>query len=139
MNNKIIIIIAGLIVVVLAFFSGMKYAESKGPVSRGPGGTFFAQTGGGRGGIRNGMGGGFVNGEIIAKDTTSITVKMRDGSTKIVFVSNTTPVMKAASGSLSDLLIGEDVTTTGTVNPDGSVTASSVQIRPATTTPTVGQ
>ncbi|EKD24076.1 MAG: hypothetical protein ACD_81C00114G0003 [uncultured bacterium] len=74
-------------------------------------------------------GGGLVAGEIIAKDATSITVKLRDGGSKIVFLSNTTSVMKSTNGSTEDLVIGAQVTTTGTTNTDGSITAQSVQLR----------
>lgn len=82
-------------------------------------------------------------GEILSNDGTSITIKMADGSTKIVLVSPSTQVMKMAAGSLSDLSTGTNVSVVGSANSDGSVTATSVQIRPAgfatTTRPTTTQ
>ncbi|MGC9611245.1 MAG: hypothetical protein ABSE68_03470 [Minisyncoccia bacterium] len=82
-------------------------------------------------GQRNGMNGGLANGDVINKDDKSITVQMRDGSSKIVFFSSSTQVMKSAGGSLGDVITGEQVTVIGTSNSDGSITAQTIQIRPA--------
>ncbi|MFM2414972.1 MAG: hypothetical protein RI911_665 [Candidatus Parcubacteria bacterium] len=83
---------------------------------------------GGRGGQR---GAGFAAGEVIAKDETSITVKMQDGSTKIILVTESTEVMNAAKGTIADVVIGKNVMVNGAPNQDGSVTAQSLNIRPA--------
>ncbi len=136
-------IIAGIVVGVVlvgsgAFYGGMKYAGSNGgrgnfanmtPEERQ---TRFQQMGGAgqaRGG-RGGMGGGFTNGEILKKDATSITLKLRDGGSKIVFYSSTTEVSKFTAGSATDLEIGKTISVNGTTNPDGSITAQTIQIRP---------
>ena len=105
-----------------------------------------AQFGGGMmGGNGTGMnrprtqGGGFVTGAIIAADDTSITVETRGvqsgtNGTKIVFLSDSTQVTKSTEGALADLSIGKEVVITGTTNTDGSLTAKTVQLRPASTT-----
>ena len=78
--------------------------------------------------MRNG--GGFTTGTVLSKDTTSLTIKGRDGGSKVVFFSDKTSVTKSVEGTVADLSIGNDVAVTGTLNTDGSVTAQSVQIRP---------
>lgn len=140
MNNKIILGIVGLLFIAGSFYGGMAYAKSS-TRSRGQFGNGQMMANGQfpGGGMRGGMnGGGFTVGEIISKDTSSITIKMQDGSTKIVLVSDSTQVMKSASGSLADLSNGTNVVVTGTTNSDGSITGQSVQIRPASTTPFMG-
>src|SRR3989344_5196044 len=133
-----------------AFYGGMKYAQARRgvnfanltPEQRQ---QFTANAGAGfRGGAgqdgrlpagRQGMMGGFISGEIISKDDKSITIKMRDGGSKIVFYSNTTGVEKFVDGTANDLEIGKNVSANGTTNQDGSITAQSIQLRPNMPTP----
>ena len=141
MDKKNIIIIAVVAVVIgaVAFFGGMKYSEAKASQNalaqrqQRMGAGFGGQgaTGGQRAGARAGS--GFVNGEIIAKDDKSLTIKMRDVGSKIVFLAGSTEVSKFAKGELSDLENGKNVMINGTANPDGSVVAQTIQIRPADT------
>lgn len=142
MNKKNIII--GVILVVLigggTFYGGMQYgtsktkaaqAASRGNFSGGAGGQRGPQ-GGQTGGQRANGGGGFINGDIISKDDTSITVKSQDGSSKIIFFSDSTMIGKAAAGSVSDLNVGEQVMVNGKANSDGTIAAQNIQIRPTT-------
>jgi hypothetical protein len=134
MNKTIALIIGVVLIAGGSFYAGVKYNQSSAKSGARNFQTFGGAQGqfaGRRGTGANAAGAGFLTGTIIAKDDKSITVKSRDGGSKIVFVGNSTMVMKAATGSIVDLSIGQDVTTTGSVNSDGSVTASSVQIRPA--------
>src|SRR4030043_899718 len=125
-NNLIIFAIIVILVGCGAFFSGMKYQQSKSPRF----GNF--------GGIRNGQsaqreqGQSFrpVNGEIISQDDTSITVKLANGSSKIVLVNDNTAINKSAEGSKADLTVGEKIAVFGTQNSDGSVTAQNIQLNP---------
>ncbi len=126
MNNKIVIGIIGLVLIAAGFYGGITYAKNKGPVRSGQ----FVQFGAGGGRGLRGMG-GFNGGEIISKDATGITIKSPDGSTKIVLIASSTEVMKTVTGSINDLSIGENITAMGQTNSDGSLTASSIQIRPA--------
>lgn len=127
--------VAGVVLLGASFWGGMSYAKSSTP-TRGnfaqfgqgaSGGQFAGRAGAGM----RGMAGGITVGQIIAKDANSITVKMQDGSTKIALVSGSTAVTKQASGTQDDLSVGTQVVVTGPANSDGSVTAQSVQIRPA--------
>jgi len=136
MKNPIVItILVAVIVGALAFFGGMKYQQ----MQRGGGrnGQFQAGNfGGGNSGPRGSgapgqRGAGFrpVLGEIISADDKSITVKMDDGSTKIVLVSDTTAINKTNPGTKSDLSIGTKVGVFGADN-NGTVTAQNIQINP---------
>lgn len=69
-----------------------------------------------------------VVGEVINKDETSFTVKLPDGSSKIVLFSGKTSFNKTQEGSMSDLKEGEKVGVFGTENTDGSVTAQNIQL-----------
>ncbi len=125
-----------------AFYGGMKYGESKAS-----GGNFrnlspeerqarLQQLGGaaGAGGQRGAQAnGGFATGEILSKDDKSITIKLRDGGSKIIFFSDTTEVGKFVSGTPSDLEVGKTITINGKANQDGSITAQSIQLRPVIT------
>lgn len=129
-NNYVLIAVVAIVMGVAAFFGGMKYQESK------TGNSNFArqfQNGtGSRTGGQSGQGrfGGATVGEIINSDTKSITVKMNDGSSKIVLLSDKTQINKAAAGTVSDLTTGTRVAVFGAVNSDGSVTAQNIQINP---------
>lgn len=113
-----------------AFFGGMKYQQGKRPNFARQFGNMPGQagqagrTGGNRTGFRP------VNGEIISSDDKSITVKLQDGSSKIVLFSDKTEINKASSGAKEDLKTGEKVMVVGTENSDGSVTAQSIQLNP---------
>jgi hypothetical protein len=128
MKNTIPIIIIVLVLVCLAggFFGGMKYQQSKSPAF----GRQFAGAGAGETGGNRANGSRPVLGQIISSDNNSITVKMQDGSTKIVIVSDSTSINKAATGTKADLAVGQTVSAFGTTNADGSVTAQSIQLNP---------
>lgn len=125
-----------------AFYGGMKYAQSKTSQTLSQGNfqnlspeeraQRFQQMGLGNGRSGNRTGANFTAGEIIAKDDKSITVKMQDGGSKIIFYSDTTEIGKSATGTPGDLEVGKTVSVSGTANQDGSITSQSIQIRPAT-------
>ena len=74
-----------------------------------------------------------VSGEITAMDNESITVKTSDGGSKIILISNSTKINKSLEGSKTDLSKGVTVTTMGTTNTDGSITAQMISIGNTTT------
>jgi len=144
MKKLLPIIIVAVVVGVGAFYGGMKYQASKAPA--GLTGTNFQnlqnlspeerqarlqQFGAGMNGARGTRtNGGFVRGEIISKDDKSITVKLPDGGSKIVFYSDSTQVGEFTRGTPKDLEIGKTVMVNGATNSDGSVSAQSIQIWP---------
>jgi hypothetical protein len=123
------IFIIAIVVGVAGFFGGMQYQKTQsqqnfrqftaagGP----PGATQRMQRFGNN---QNGP----VRGEIISLDDTSITIKMQDGSTKIVILSDKTTINKSSTGSKSDLKSGDQVTAFGSSNSDGSITAQMVSL-----------
>ena len=130
-NMKKILPIFTIVLIVVgggAFYGGMEYSISKNSsvsVSRGNGNMFRGARGGA--GVRAGS--EFVSGEIIAKDDKSLTVKLRDGGSKIVFFSTSTDVGESVSGNIDDLKVGGNITVNGEANPDGSITGRMIQIR----------
>jgi hypothetical protein len=137
-NKKIIgVIIICVVVAGISFYGGMKYGQSKNSVS-----SLASRQGGfnqnglnPNGGARSGTGmrgaGGIVAGEVLSIDDKSMTVKLRDGGSKIIFFSSSTKVEKTVDGSTADVAIGKEVMVTGTANTDGSINANSIQLRPA--------
>ena len=131
--SKTIVSMLAVVVVIGAgsFYGGMKYGQQTGLASATQGNFGGSGAGISRGARRNGgMNGDAIMGEILSKDDTSITIKLRDGGSKIVFVSASTQVMKSTTGALSDLAAGDQVVSFGTANADGSVTAKTIQLRP---------
>ena len=126
-NNIIITILVAVIVGGVGFFGGMKYQQSK----RSPAGRQFAGMQNGRA-SQTGNRQNFrpVNGEIISSDDKSITVKLPDGSSKIVLINDKTTINKATDATKDDLKVGEKVMATGQENSDGSVTAQTIQLNP---------
>jgi hypothetical protein len=121
-NNLMVISLIALVVGAGGgFFAGEAYQQSKTP-------TFnrqFAGTGGqGRNGFRP------VSGTILSADDKSVTVKLPDGSSKIIILSGTTAINQATTATTAELKVGTTVAVFGTTNSDGSVTAQSIQLNP---------
>lgn len=128
--KKNLAIVAVLLIIAggVGFYAGMKYQQSQRR------GQFLGQINGQTGRVgqfqsRFGQGGARpVNGEIIAADDKSITVKLPDGSSKIILLTDKTSINKAAQGSKDDLKTGEQVMVFGSTNSDGSLTAQNIQL-----------
>src|SRR4030043_796945 len=72
-------------------------------------------------GLQNGQGpqtgfGGMVMGEIISQDENSITIKIQDGSTKIVILGDSTTYSKTQSIEKTELSTGNQVRVFGSTN-----------------------
>lgn len=138
-KENVITILLCIVMAGAGFFGGMKYQElQRGPSAR----QFGAGQMMGLRGSQNNNGGplrlseasrqGFrpVAGEILSSDATSVTVKLADGSSKIIILTDKTTINKAATGTKDDLKAGITVAVFGSENADGTVTAQSIQLNP---------
>lgn len=149
-NTILIAVIVAIVFGGAGYYAGTKLGSSgrRGNFAQfgnGQGGTFFRNGASGTNGANRGN---FrpVIGQIISADTQSITVKLPDGSSKIVLLTGSTQISKAQTASKSDLTSGTNVAVFGTENSDGSVTAQNIQLNPqlemrrgAQATPSSGQ
>lgn len=130
----IIIFIAVIFAGAGGFFGGMEYR-----LDANVGGAFrdhqegdFSRRFDSMRGMRGMMGGSSspLFGEIISQGEGSFTIKLSDGSTRIIFISDSTQITKSIDGILGDLEIAGQIFVSGEENPDGSYTAKTIQIRP---------
>jgi hypothetical protein len=149
-NSWIVVIVIAIVVGGAGFWGGMTYAQNQAPSAR----TAFTGAAAGRAGFAGragGTAGGATFGTIISIDPTSITIQLpaststATSGTKIVLYDSSTQIQQLQSVPASNLVVGQSVTVTGAANADGSVTATSIQIRPTgagragSGTPTSGQ
>ena len=71
-----------------------------------------------------------IAGEVTAKDNKSVTVKMNDGSSRIIILSDKTVYRISEESSLDKVAIGTKVAVFGETGTDGSVTATNIEINP---------
>ena len=116
-----------------SFFAGTRYQGNDTSSQPGnfsnmgqPGQARMGQNSGA--GMRAPQAGGITMGEILSKDDSSITVKLPNGGSKIVFFSESTTVNKSTAGSIADLAVSENVVVNGSANTDGSINAQSIQL-----------
>lgn len=137
-----VIIVTALVIAGGSFYGGMVFAKSA--TKSGAAGLNQARQFGGAAGMgaargqqvarMGGAGGGLSTGEVISKTATGFTIKLRDGGSKVVLIASSTSIGKMASGSIDDVAEGTGIVVTGTSNADGSITATTVQIRSASGT-----
>lgn len=90
----------------------------------------------GRGKFNKGDGQGMMGrgpaqtGEVTAKDAKTLTLKMSDGSTKLVILSDTTSYRASTESSLDKVEVGTKIAAFGTQSTDGSTVATSIEINP---------
>lgn len=135
-------ILAGAVVVAggLGFLGGSQYQKAQTP----NGSNFpsmqnmtstqrdqMRQQAGGNGAPSGNVAGrGGVSGSIVSKDDKSMTVKLSDGSTKVVYYSSSTSVSTQSAASANDLAVGKKIQVSGTSNSDNSTTANQIIIVP---------
>lgn len=130
-SNHIILIVVLIIVVgAIGFYAGIKYQQNQRPAgfAAGRGAGQFRQFGAGQaGGNTNTQA---VRGQILSVSGNTMTIKLPDGSSKIVVLPSNVNISKQTAGSASDLKTGSEVMIFGTSNSDGSVTAQMVSLNP---------
>jgi len=155
MNKIITIIIVVIIAGGVAFYGGTKYTKSQSSqegfsradfqnlsseerqqrfqeLGNGANRTFGADHEGGdsfrRGGFRSGANDSrSLTGEVLSQSEDSLTIKLNDGSTKIIFVSDSTQITKFVEGTIGNLNEGDQISVSGEENPDGSYSAQTIQ------------
>jgi hypothetical protein len=75
-----------------------------------------------------------VTGQITAMDSSSVTLQLANGNSEVVFYSTSTPVSEPTTVLANTLKVGTTIMVGGTSNSDGSLTAQTIQVRPAGTT-----
>lgn len=120
-KNLVITVLVAIVAAGAGFAGGIKYIQSQRIALRGQ----FAN-----GQVMGRRTGNFrpVAGEVLSVDDKSLTVKLQDGSSKIVVLSGTTVISKPDAAAVADIKVGDKVGVFGTDNSDGSVTAQSVQL-----------
>lgn len=121
------------IVAIVALAGGFFWGKASGAASRTGGfaGSFSASST--RGFVRTGSGAATAGaaGQITAITSSSLTVQLANGNSEVVFYSTSTPVMEETTVSPNALAVGTNVMVAGTTNSDGSVTATTIAVRPA--------
>ncbi len=136
-NSLLTTIIITIVVGVIGFYAGKQYQNTQCTTGKsstrinnqqgGPPGQMSGtsgQTNGQNGPMGNNAP---VSGEITSQDSQSITIKMQDGSTKIIILSNSTKIIKTTDGTASDLKTGQKVTVMGSES-NGSITAQTISL-----------
>lgn len=128
MKNKSLIIVLLIIILVGigSFFSGMKYQQSKWTQQN----RSVNFQSGRAGQLTQRQNFRPINGEIISIDDKSLTVKLADNSSRIIFITESTIINKSEKASKEDLKIGEKIMVFGNQNTDGSLTAQNIQLNP---------
>jgi len=144
MKKALSIIMAIIILGSGTFYGGMKYQQNKSSLGDSSRQNFQNLSAEQRqqilqGNIVNSLGEredkisgqNFLTGEVIAKDEESLTLKIPEGGSKIVFLSDSTQISKTTYGSISDIEIAKQIKVIGEQNSDGSYTAKTIQLSPS--------
>lgn len=134
-NTIILGVILLLVVGAIGFGVGYKIGQTKNQFTSQIRGNGQFANGGTRGQVGNQAGGSMrgnrqIAGEVIALDDKTMTIKMADGSSKIILLSSTMTISKSIDAPKTDLKVGSKVAVFGAQNTDGSQTATTVELDP---------
>jgi len=139
-------IIISLVTLIIGFAGGFIYQKSKTPSFARNGQFQTAGDNSNRSGTRNTNGTGTPNqrmmsketiGEITSVDSSSISIKTPDGSSKIIMISDSTTVNQATKVDKTNLKVGSQVSISGDQKTDGTVTGKIINLNSAINTATV--
>lgn len=80
-------------------------------------------------GVSGAAGGGFAVGQVLSLGSDSLVLQLANGNSENVFFSSSTQVIVPQPAPISSVQTGTMVMVTGTTNSDGSVTASTIELR----------
>ena len=131
--KKYLVHIVWLVIAIVALGGGFFWGKASGAATRAAAfaGAYSSSTRRTAGGA---AGGGFVTGQIAVIGSSSITLQLANGNSEVVFYSTSTPVSEPTMVLVNTLKVGTTVMVAGTSNSDGSLTAQTIQVRPAGTT-----
>jgi len=108
-NNYLMTVVLVVVFAAAGFYGGTMYQKNQAPTSA----NSFGGGAGGRGAAgfagRRTAGGGQVAGTVLTQDAATMTVKLADGSSKIVLLSGSTSFNKSAPATVNDLKVGDRV------------------------------
>jgi len=131
--KKIWVVVIVVVCAGVFFYIGMVYGKNTAQSSAGGRGTFVlsSSTRGFAGRFGSGAGGTGTTGQIISIGNGSLTVQLPNGNSQVVFYSSSTMIVEPTQVPASALKSGSQVVVAGTSNSDGSMTAQTIQVRPA--------
>jgi Domain of unknown function (DUF5666) len=119
--------IVAVIALIGGFFWGKSMAAASSSSGRSGRFAFGSSTSAFAG--RTGASGGFEAGTVAAIGNESITLQLPNGNSQVVFYSSSTQVVVPQTTSISSIQPGAMVMVGGTQNSDGSMTATTIQVR----------
>ncbi|MCC6643846.1 hypothetical protein IT411_03795 [Candidatus Peregrinibacteria bacterium] len=146
-KNIVTITIIGVLMAAAGFGGGYFYAQMNHGGAGGQNARFNSMGGGQNnfgGGAQNiqnrtgnmmRQGGGGIFGEILKIDEQSLTIKLPNNSSQIVFYSDKTKLSKSVDAAKEDLQVGKTISVQGKAGSDGSLAADTIQLRNPTEIP----
>jgi hypothetical protein len=134
MKKIIPFVIAVLVVSGAMFYAGISYAKAKGAKGFGnfpsPTSAQRQQMGAGARDVAGGNFGRGLAGEVLSKVDGSFTLKLKDGSTNIIFTGANTKISKSVEATADDIKVGAEIMVSGDKNSDGSYAAKTINLNP---------
>lgn len=134
-NQMLVNAFLALFLVAGSFWAGMQYQKrgQAGPQGQfGPRGMLTGTVPQGQNATRdNRTGFRPISGDIMAREDKTLTVKMADGSSKIVLLTDQTKVNRENEVTWEELKAGEKVMVMGQEGSEGAVTAERITLNPA--------